>query len=82
MFVFIWFYTLKYFRTCKNGTKPTKNQQGLPISKHVNFGFTGSSKPVEVLQERLLLLLCNTSYLRNSLINNLAFLYYLLFIAL
>ena len=28
--------------------KPTKNQQGLPISRRVNFGFTGSSKPVEV----------------------------------
>jgi len=29
---------------------PTKNQQGgLTISRHVNFGFTGSSKPVEVL---------------------------------
>jgi hypothetical protein len=26
----------------------------LPILRHVNFGFTGSSKPVEVLQERLL----------------------------
>ena len=23
------------------------NQQGLPISRRVNFGFTGSSKPVE-----------------------------------
>jgi len=31
-------------------TKPTKNQQCLPISMHVNFGFTGSYKPVEVLQ--------------------------------
>ena len=29
--------------------KPTKNQQGLPISRRVNFGFTGSSKPVEEL---------------------------------
>ena len=31
------------------GQKPTKNQQGLLISRHVNFGFTGLSKPVEVL---------------------------------
>ncbi len=31
-----------------NRTKLTKNKQGLSISKHVNSGFTGSSKQLEM----------------------------------
>jgi hypothetical protein len=29
------------------GQNPQKNQQGLPISRRVNFDFTGSSKPAD-----------------------------------
>jgi hypothetical protein len=31
-----------------NGTKPTKNQQGLPFTERVNFGFGNSSKNPEL----------------------------------